>query len=297
MRFATIRSNGQTGLAVSRETGLFALFPDMADYPGRLDDLVSASAGELRRIGDAAAERGQRVDAADVEFLPPLARPPKIVCVGLNYVDHTAESGFVQPAYPTLFSRYASSLCGHGQDLVRPTLSEQFDFEGEVAVVLGMGGRNISRENALAHVFGYSLFNDASVRDFQFKTPQWTAGKNFDATGAFGPFLVTADEVPPGCRGLTLETRLNGRVVQQAPIDDMVFDVPVLIEILSQFMTLEAGDVIVSGTPAGVGMARNPPLWMKAGDVVEVHVEGLGTLKNVVVDGRGASEGAVPTAA
>ena len=152
-------------------------------------------------------------------------------------------------------------------------------------MILGAGGRNISRENALGHVFGYSLFNDASVRDFQFKSPQWTAGKNFDATGAFGPFVVTADEVPPGCKGMTLETRLNGQVVQRAPIDDMVFDVATLIEILSQFMTLEAGDVIVSGTPAGVGMARKPPLWMKAGDVVEVHVAGLGTLSNVVVGG------------
>ncbi|MFH1794428.1 MAG: fumarylacetoacetate hydrolase family protein [Pseudomonadota bacterium] len=285
MRFATIRSNGQTGFAVSRETGLFALFPNMPHYPGRLEDLVSVSAAELRSIHDDVVRHGRKVDAAEVEFLPPLARPPKIVCVGLNYVDHTAESGFAQPAYPTLFARYSSSLCGHGQDLVRPTLSEQFDFEGEVAVILGAGGRNISRENALGHVFGYSLFNDASVRDFQFKSPQWTAGKNFDATGAFGPFVVTADEVPPGCKGMTLETRLNGQVVQRAPIDDMVFDVATLIEILSQFMTLEAGDVIVSGTPAGVGMARKPPLWMKAGDVVEVHVAGLGTLSNVVVGG------------
>jgi 2-keto-4-pentenoate hydratase/2-oxohepta-3-ene-1,7-dioic acid hydratase in catechol pathway len=238
---------------------------------------------DIAAVSDTIVRNGRRVALDQVEFLPPLRHPPKIICVGLNYVDHTTESGFVQPKYPTLFARFASSLAGHGHPLVRPAVSEQFDYEGELAVIIGRGGRQIPREAALDHVFGYSLFNDVSVRDFQFKSPQWTAGKNFDGTGVFGPYLVTADELSPGCKGLTLETRLNGEIVQSAPIDDMVFDVADLIAILSAFMTLEPGDVIVSGTPAGVGMARNPPLWMKPGDRVEVEVDGLGVLANQVV--------------
>ena len=162
-------------------------------------------------------------------------------------------------------------------------MSEEFDFEGELAVIIGTGGRKIAKKDALDHVIGYSVFNDASYRDYQFKSPQWTAGKNFDETGAFGPYLVTTDEVPKGCLGLTLETRLNGATVQKAPIDDMVFDIPTIIEILSDFMTLEPNDVIVSGTPAGVGMGREPKLWMKNGDVVEVEIEGLGLIRNEVV--------------
>jgi 2-keto-4-pentenoate hydratase/2-oxohepta-3-ene-1,7-dioic acid hydratase in catechol pathway len=164
------------------------------------------------------------------------------------------------------------------------TDSEGLDFEGEIAVILGKSGRHISKDDALSHVAGYSLFNDGSVREYQFKTPQWTVGKNFDGTGAFGPDLVTADELPPGVKGLRLETRLNGEVVQSASTDDMVFDVASLISIISEAITLEAGDVIVSGTPAGIGWARNPKLLMKAGDVCEVSVEKIGTLRNAVAD-------------
>jgi acylpyruvate hydrolase len=256
---------------------------DKVGLPSGLDDLVKSQGDALQATNDLFISAGRRVSTSQVTFLPPLSRPSKIVCVGLNYVDHTAESGFVQPEYPTLFARFASSLIGHERPLIKPKASDQFDFEGELAVVLGRGGRNISRSDALDHVFGYALFNDASLRDYQFKSPQWTAGKNFDDTGAFGPFLVTADELPPGCAGLTLETRLNGATVQKASIDDMVFDVAELIEILSSFMTLEAGDLIISGTPAGVGMGRKPPLWMKPGDRVEVEVQGIGVLANNVV--------------
>ncbi|WGS55178.1 fumarylacetoacetate hydrolase family protein (plasmid) [Paraburkholderia sp. D15] len=226
------------------------------------------------------------LSAADLKLLPPLQRPPKIICVGLNFADHTSESKYEQPDYPTLFFRVHTSLIAHEQPMIRPAVadSEGLDFEGEIAVVLGKGGRHIAKNDALSHVAGYSVFNDGSVREYQFKTPQWTVGKNFDGTGAFGPDLVTADELPPGVKGLLLETRLNGKVVQSASTDEMVFDVASLISIISEAITLEAGDVIVSGTPSGIGWARTPRLLMKAGDVCEVTVEKIGTLRNVIAD-------------
>lgn len=233
------------------------------------------------------AQPGQAtVRTEGLTLLPPLARPPKIICAGLNYADHTKESKYDQPDYPTIFLRVATSLVAHGQPLVRPAVSdsEGLDFEGEIAVILGKGGRHIHPEDALTCVAGYALFNDSSVREYQFKSPQWTVGKNFDGTGAFGPDLVTADELPPGVKGLRLETRLNGNLVQSASTDDMLFDVARLISIVSQAMTLEAGDVIVTGTPSGIGWARTPKLLMKHGDVCEVSVEGIGTLHNPVVD-------------
>lgn len=237
---------------------------------------------DLKTYGRAA--QGPLVEVAEDAWLPLLRRPPKIVCVGLNYADHTREAAFAQPDYPTFFPRFTSSLTAHNQPLVRPRLSATLDYEGEMAVVLHGGGRNIRREEALRHVAGYALFNEASVREYQFKSPQWTVGKNFDSTGAFGPELVTADELPPGGKGLRIETRLNGQVVQFANTSEMIFDVATLIATLSEAMTLEAGDVIVSGTPAGVGFAREPRLYLKAGDRVEVHIEGIGTLSNPVVD-------------
>ncbi|OUL80512.1 fumarylacetoacetate hydrolase family protein [Paraburkholderia hospita] len=228
----------------------------------------------------------ERVPVSQIRFLPPLSRPPKIICVGLNFSDHTSESKYEQPDYPTLFFRVATSLIAHDQPMIRPrvTDSDGLDYEGEIAVVIGRGGRHISNDAALSHVAGYSVFNDGSVREYQFKTPQWTVGKNFDGTGAFGPDLVTADELPPGVKGLQLETRLNGEVVQSASTDEMVFDVASLISIISEAITLEAGDVIVSGTPSGIGWARSPKLLMKAGDVCEVSVEKIGTLRNVIAD-------------
>jgi acylpyruvate hydrolase len=226
----------------------------------------------------------ESVDAASLKWLPPLSRPPKIICIGLNYADHSKESKVAQPDYPTVFFRASTSLVAHNAPIVRPRVSDSLDYEGEVVVVIGMRGRHIPEDKALDHVAGYSLFNDGSVREYQFKSPQWTVGKNFDGTGAFGPELVSADELPPGIKGLRLETRLNGKVVQSASTDDMVFDVATLISVMSEAMTLEPGDVIVTGTPSGVGWARDPKLLMHAGDVCEVSVEGLGTLRNPIVD-------------
>ncbi|MCT4714108.1 fumarylacetoacetate hydrolase family protein [Enterobacteriaceae bacterium H18W14] len=225
---------------------------------------------------------GEVVTPDEQSYLPLLTRPGKIICVGLNYADHTKESPYAQPEYPTVFPRFNSSLLAHNQPIILPELSDTLDYEGELAVVLKSGGRYISQQHALDCVAGYALFNDASVREYQFLTPQWTVGKNFDETGAFGPDLVTADELPPGARGLQLETRVNGQTVQSANTDDMLFDVATLISTLSQAITLEAGDVIVTGTPAGVGFGMNPKRYLKAGDIVEVSVEQVGTLRNSV---------------
>jgi 2-keto-4-pentenoate hydratase/2-oxohepta-3-ene-1,7-dioic acid hydratase in catechol pathway len=286
MRLSTLTRDGKSFVAVRTAVGLVDL--SLAE-PGAPKDIQSILQGGSEALAGikaavAAAPREALLDPEKVTWAPLIAHPGKIICVGLNYRDHTIESGFVQPNYPTLFARFSSSLVAHREPIVRPQLSDQLDFEGELAVIIGTGGRRISRAQALDHVAGYSLFNDASVRDYQTKSPQWTVGKNFDGTGAFGPELVTADELPAGAAGLQLTTRLNGNVVQNASTNDLVFDVVDLITIISEAISLHPGDVIVSGTPAGVGLARKPPLWMKPGDVVEVEVEGVGILSNAIVD-------------
>jgi len=294
MRLATILSDGKPGLAAYRGQELIDLA--RADAGLAADMLAFLAGGEDARAAIARAlDHAPAAAALDPErttFLPVVPRPGKIICVGLNYADHSAESGFKQPDYPTLFGRFATSLIGHRAPLIRPNLSNELDYEGEIAAVIGRLGKHVPRGKALDHVAGYALFNEGSVRDYQFKAPQWTVGKNFDGTGAFGPVLVTADELPPGARGLRLTTRLNGETVQSASTDDMVFDVASLVSIISEAITLEPGDVIVTGTPAGVGVARNPQLFMKPGDVCEVEVEGIGLLVNPIAQeaaGRAAA--------
>lgn len=288
MRLVRFSRNGELGLAVAGDGGLLGLVASDPRYPGDMvpNLLLQMSATDLKAILSA----GDPIDVETIDFLPPVAKSSKIVCVGLNYVDHSLESGFKVPEHPTVFPRFASSLVGHQAPIIKPRLSDQLDYEGEVAVILKKGGRYIPEDEALSCVFGYSLFNDASVRDFQLRTPQWTVGKNFDGTGAFGPYIVTADELPAGAAGLSITTRLNGVMVQNANTNDLVFSVAALISNISQTMTLHAGDVIVSGTPAGVGAARTPPLWMKGGDICEVEVEGIGILRNSVVN-ETAAEG------
>jgi len=284
MRFAAFQSEGSTGVAVASDHGdFYGLTVEEEGYPGSLESLVNQGFQSMQSAAKV-LEGGRRLGLAQVVSLPPLPSPGKIICVGLNYVDHSIESGFVVPDYPTVFTRFASSLIGSGQAITRPRASVQLDYEGEMVAIIGIGGRHIEEQDALAHVLGYSIFNDASVRDFQKKSPQWTIGKNFDGTGAFGPWLVTADELPPGGKGLHIQTRLNGKTVQDASTDDMVFSVARLISILSEAITLSPGDILVTGTPAGVGMARKPPLFMKAGDVCEVEIEGIGILTNSVED-------------
>jgi len=283
MRFVQFQEDTLKGLGIELAGVLRGFNENEAGYPGSLHDLLKAGAGALKAAHDRLSD-ARLLDPSNIRFLPPLERPGKIVCVGLNYADHTKESPYEQPSYPTFFPRFATSLIGHGQPILRPRVSEQLDFEGELAVVIGTGGRHITRECALEHVAGYAIFNEASIRDYQFKSPQWTIGKNFDATGAFGPTFVSADELPPGASGLNLVTRLNGAVVQQGNTADMVFDVAELIAILSEAVTLEPGDVIVTGTPAGIGWARRPPLFMQPGDLCTVEIEGLGTLSNLIAD-------------
>ncbi|MFT4439542.1 fumarylacetoacetate hydrolase family protein [Caballeronia sp. 15715] len=276
MRYVSFEKGGKTLLGV-RENGAIRT---LGEYT--LEALL-AEGVDLSTWAE--KQSGGQIEAEDgLKFLPPLQRPPKILCVGLNFKDHSKESNFEQPDYPTMFLRLHTSLVAHNEPIIRPRISDSLDYEGEIAVVLRKGGRHISKEDALSHVAGYALFNDGSVREYQFKTPQWTMGKNFDGTGAFGPDLITPDELPAGIKGLRLETRLNGEIVQSASTDDMVFDVETLIVLLSEAITLEAGDVIVSGTPSGVGWARNPKLLMRHGDVCEVSVEGMGTLRNRVAD-------------
>ena len=290
MQFAAFMQDGRPGLAARDRSGPFhGVSLEDPRAPGDLLALLQRGGDALANAGRLLVEIGSPIDIDAVALLPPIARPGKIICIGLNYADHTAESGFTQPDYPTVFGRFTSSLIGHRAPIVRPGVSDQLDYEGEIVAVIGTSGRHIPLERALDHVAGYSLFNDASLRDYQFKSPQWTVGKNFDATGAFGPSFVTADELPPGCRGLRLQTRLNGEVVQDASTDDLVFDVARLVCLLSVPFTLEPGDLIVTGTPSGVGVARKPPLWMKPGDICEISVSGLGTLANPIVDEASAS--------
>lgn len=220
---------------------------------------------------------------ADVRLDPVIPDPGQILCIGLNYDEHRAETRREPTGHPTVFARFARSQVGHGSPIVRPPESTMLDYEGEVAIVIGRRARRVPREDALSIIAGYACYNDASVRDFQRHTSQFHPGKNFPATGAFGPWLVTADDIPDP-ETLSIETRLNGVVVQSAGLDQMIFNIPELIAYCSTFTELLPGDVIVTGTPGGVGSARTPPLWMKAGDLVEVDVRGLGLLSNAIVD-------------
>jgi len=251
--------------------------------PATLDELLRAPGG-LDAARAAADAPGERLALAGLALLPPLQQPAKAFAIGLNYVDHAAESNFAPPAHPVLFQRFPSSWVAHGEAIERPRVSVQFDYEAELVAVIGKGGRYIPKERALEHVAGYSLFNEGSIRDYQFRSNQWLWGKNFDRSGGFGPEFVTADELPPGAAGLQIQCRLNGQVMQNANPRDMIFDVATLVAACSDGMALQPGDMIITGTPSGVGLARKPPVWLKPGDVCEIEVEGVGVLRNPVID-------------
>lgn len=258
-------------------TGLTA---SEVDYPGSLESLINQEPSGLRRAADALA-KGRTIDLGSVEILPVLSNPGKIIC-GLNYADHSAESGFKQPDYPTLFGSFNSSLVGHDAPLVRPRQSEQLDYEGELVIVIGKEGRHIPREQAWQHIFGMTLCNEGSVRDWlhhgKFNVTQ---GKNFDRSGSIGPWIVTADELDP--RGPhDIATRVNGELRQQDSTGRLMFPFDFLIAYLSTFATLKAGDMIATGTPTGAGARFDPPRWLKPGDVVEVESKGIGILRNTV---------------
>ncbi len=251
---------------------------------GRFADLRALLAGDALHEVQSLPASAPDFDLDEVRFLPVMASPvTRYLCVGVNYLPHMREMGHEPPDHPVIFVRFPSSVTGHGSPLCRPRLSEQFDYEGELAVIIGRRARHVPRERALDFVAGYSIFNDGSIRDFQRHSSQFTAGKNFPGSGAFGPWLTTTHEIPDPA-ALHLSTRLNGEVVQDSPVSELCFDVPALIAYCSMWTELLPGDVIVTGTPGGVGAARTPPLWLKPGDTVEIRISSIGVLRNTVVD-------------
>lgn len=282
MRLASVSRGGRLGVAVETGSGWKALFAGEGDLEGGLDEAVKTGRPALRDLAVQIERMGTPLEITEVTVMPPVS-PGRIICVGLNYADHAAEANMQVPAHPTLFSRFASSVVGPNDAISLPRVSEQLDFEGELAVIIGLEGRHIGETDALRHVAGYACFNDVSVRDYQLRTTQWMLGKNFDGTGPFGPFLVTPDDLPDGASGLAIETRLNGKVVQSSSTDQLIFDVAKLIADVSEAIRIQPGDVIITGTPSGVGHARTPKLYMKAGDLCEVEIEKIGTLSNRVV--------------
>ncbi|MBR1140038.1 MULTISPECIES: fumarylacetoacetate hydrolase family protein [Bradyrhizobium] len=280
MKFAsfTIHDAPSWGLVEGDEIAdLGALLRD------RFPDLKSAIAANALTEAAAAAAKATRHALSTITFLPVIPNPDKILCIGLNYETHRKETGRSEVENPTVFGRFANSQTGHLRNIIRPRVSTDLDFEGELAVIIGKPGRYIPRSEAFQHIAGYACYNEGSVRDFQRHTHQFTPGKNFPDTGAFGPWMVTSDEIDD-LGPLKLQTRLNGEVVQEATISQMIFDIPRQIEYCSSFTRLEPGDVIATGTPGGVGSRRTPPLWMKPGDVVEVEIDRIGLLRNGIAD-------------
>jgi len=279
MKIASYKTEAGASYGIVTEEGIVDAGKRLPRYPSLRALLSGGALPELKKL------KHEKADYAlsSVQLLPTISDPDKIFCIGVNYASHLAESGHPTPPHPMIFTRFANSQVGGGQPMIRPLESERFDYEGEMAVIIGKGGRRISKEDALSHIAGYACYNDGSIRDWQRHTSQFTPGKNFAGTGAFGPWMVTTDEIPD-ISVQTIATRLNGVEVQSAPISDLVFNVQTLIAYCSAFSELVPGDVIVTGTTGGVGAYRNPPLWMKGGDVVEVEVSGIGILRNPIVD-------------
>jgi 2-keto-4-pentenoate hydratase/2-oxohepta-3-ene-1,7-dioic acid hydratase in catechol pathway len=284
MRIVSFLEQGTARLGVVAGDAVVDLSKAAPQLPGELAALLRA--GGLGAAAQAAkgAPAGAHRPLAGLHYLPTVNAPGKIICLGLNYVDHAAEGGHAKPSYPSFFLRCTTSLIGHNQPILRPPCSTSLDYEAELVAVIGRRAKHVKKAQAYDYVAGYACFNDGSLRDYQRKTNQWTIGKNFDATGGFGPAFVTADEVTPGATGLRIQARLNGQIMQDANTNDMIFPVAETIEILTECLTLEPGDVLVMGTPAGVGYARKPPVWMKPGDTIEIDIEGVGVLSNSIAD-------------
>ncbi len=280
MSFVSFEIAGHQTYGICKDESQWIQVPEtfQAQYP----DLKSVIAAQcLEEMAVLTRQNGKTVAATQARLMPVIPNPGKIFCVGLNYKTHVAETKRSDSEYPAIFTRFADSLNAHNEPLPHPKETVRFDFEGELAVIIGQGGRNIKQAQAFDHIAGYACFNDGTARDWQRHTHQWIPGKNFPLTGPLGPFMATRQEIPD-VNQLTLETRLNGEVMQHASVADLIFTLPVIIEYLSGFTNLNPGDVIATGTPGGVGDRREPPLYMKAGDVIEVEITGLGTLRNVV---------------
>ena len=284
MRIVRFTKDGREGLGLIQANDAIA---------ARWEDEGFGAAAFVKALGmgpsglaafAAQLEKGTALRLGEVSLSTPVPLTGKILCLGANFGEHASEANFTHAKYAPVFMRVRDSFVASGETLVKPKLSDQFDFEGELAVVVGLGGRHISRDRALDHVAGYSICHDGSIRDYQLESPQWTLGKNFYRSGSLGPAFVAAHSLPPGAKGLRLQTRLNGAVVQDASLSEMLIDVASAVSLLSGVMPLEPGDVIAMGTPSGVGIFRKPPLFMKAGDICEIEIEGLGTLRNDVVD-------------
>ena len=279
MKVVTFERNGVRSYGILENDRVLDVGNRLASRYADLRAVLAA--GALQELLIASTQGPQTFQVEEVNFEPVIPNPQKILCVGLNYISHRTETKRPETKYPSIFTRFADTQVGHETPVLRPSFSTAFDYEGELAVVIGRRGRHISEQDVSAHIAGYSCYNDVSVRDWQRHTAQWTPGKNFPSTGAFGPSLVTPDEVPD-LGALTLTTRLNGKVMQEAPISDLIFSVPVIVSYISKFTPLYPGDVIATGTPGGVGDRRDPPVYMKDGDIVEVEIDRIGILRNVV---------------
>ena len=288
MKIVGFEASGNLHLGVVADDTVIDLQAVDARLPRDLGHVLAADDGDLSGITDLVkrAPASAHRPLANLTYALPVDRPGKIICLGLNYLDHVKEgvSKDNVPKHQSIFFRSRTSMTPHGSPIVRPKVSEQLDYEAEMVVIIGRRAKTLTADNALSCVAGYSCCNEGSVRDFQRHTTQWTMGKNFDRTGGFGPWMVTADELPPGGRGLKIQSRLNGQVMQSDNTSNMMFPVIEALVYITQGMTLEPGDIIVTGTPAGVGYPRKPPVFMKAGDVAEIEVEGVGILRNTVED-------------
>lgn len=280
MRVLSFERDGHPSFGLMTDDGVIDAGARLA---GKFTDLRAVlRAGALDQLKSLEALEPDCAEE-DISYLPVIPNANKILCVGINYMGHIKETGRDVPSHPVMFTRFADSMVGHGQPLIRPRVSEHFDYEGELAVIIGKTARHVSCDDAMDYVAGYSCCNEGSVRDYQYHTIQFTAGKNFYRSGGFGPWMVTSDEQSDPTQ-FHLQTRLNGDVLQDAPVSDLCFDIPHLIEYCSIWTPLAPGDVLVTGTPGGVGRVRKPPIWMKPGDIVEVDIRGVGILRNTIAD-------------
>jgi acylpyruvate hydrolase len=289
MRLCTIQIGGKAVVGVKTDNGkIIDLSKQMPRGPKTVVEILAGGKKLQQAVLKACAKpkAGATVSEKSAKYLPPVPNPGKIICIGLNYRKHAEETGNPIPAYPVVFTRFNNTLVPHNGKMPRPSHSNQLDWEAELAVIIGKKCRNVPKQKALTVIAGYACFNDGSLRDWQAKSGgQFTLGKNFDGTGGFGPDIVTSDELPPGGTPLRIMTRVNGKVMQDSNTDDLIFDVPTLVHELTKVMTLEPGDVIITGTPSGVAMARKPQNWLKPGDVCEIEIEKIGVLRNPIVQG------------
>ena len=289
MKIVGFETDGGSRLGIVEGDQVIDLQAADVKVPGNLAAVLTANNGDLTSLGDVTkrAPASARRPLKGLKFGLPVARPGKIICMGLNYLDHVKEGPNRDniPKFPSIFMRGLTSMVPHEQPIIRPKASEQLDYEAEMMLIVGKRAKHLTLANATSCIAGYACGNEGSVREFQRKSTQWDMGKNFDRTGGFGPWMVTADELPDAGKGLKIQSRLNGTVMQSDNTDNMMFPVPEMLVYITQGMTLEPGDIIFTGTPSGVGHARKPnPVWMKHGDVCEIEIEGIGTLRNPIRD-------------